>query len=307
MASLMSAFQSWFGARPIPPAIVPAVPDGAEHLIKSLFIMAALVEARDPYTGGHLWRVSQYSRVLAQNLGCTPKEVAQISLGGFLHDLGKIGVPDAILNKPDKLTDEEYAVSKTHPGVGARLIADHPLAPMVREAVLMHHETPDGRGYPQGLSGDVIPLVARIVGLTDAFDAMTSNRPYRRGMPKERALAIIHENLGTQFDAGTGERFLAIANTDALDVILGHTEPGIPLQECPMCGPTIVIPHHHAEGGLVYCRHCGGEASLHSHNGTIAIAPTGRHGSAHDLEPSVDLPLIRDLVAEARRHLAAPS
>ena len=108
---------------------------------------------------------------------------ARIAIGGFLHDLGKIGIPDAILRKRDKLTDDEMAIMKTHPDVGARLLAGHPLADLVRDAVLLHHETLDGSGYPKGIAGPDIPIAARIVGLCDAFDAMTSTRPYRAGMP----------------------------------------------------------------------------------------------------------------------------
>lgn len=163
-----------------------------EHLLKSLFVMASMVEARDPYTGGHLWRVSQFSRILAEDAGLPSNVVARIALGGFLHDLGKIGVPDAILNKPDKLTDEEYEVIKTHPEVGSRLLADHPLADLARSAILSHHEMPDGRGYPHGLSGAAISVDASIVGICDAFDAMTSTRPYRKGMPISKALSIKH-------------------------------------------------------------------------------------------------------------------
>ncbi len=265
--------------------------------------MASLVEARDPYTGGHLWRVSQYSRILAEKLNLSPRSIAQIALGGYLHDLGKIGVPDAILNKPDKLTEEEYEVIKTHPSVGARLLADHPLAGMVYDAVLMHHETPDGRGYPNRLGGEKIPLVARVVGVADAFDAMTSNRPYRRGMPKQRALEIIHENLGKQFDAGVGALFLTLSQTGILDHIIGHSEPGIPIKDCPLCGPTIVVGRGLGDGDLVYCRHCGGEAQLHIKDGHLILSPTGKRGAPNDLEPAVELPLIRELISEARRHL----
>jgi HD-GYP domain-containing protein (c-di-GMP phosphodiesterase class II) len=108
--------------------------------------MASLVEACDPYTGGHLWRVSQFSRLLAEGAGLPDSGVARISLSGFLHDVGKIGVPDAILNKPYRLTDEEYEIIKTHPEVGERLSLGHTLAALARSAVLSHHETPDGQG-----------------------------------------------------------------------------------------------------------------------------------------------------------------
>lgn len=123
------------------------------QLLASLMTMAWFVDARAPYTGGHLWRVPRYARLLAQDAGLSSCGVAQIELGGFLHDLGKVGVPDAILPKSDRLTDEEYAVIRTHPDVGLRMLAGNPLAGLVRDDVHLHHERPDRRGYPRGLEG----------------------------------------------------------------------------------------------------------------------------------------------------------
>jgi hypothetical protein len=274
-----------------------------EDLLKSLYVMASLVEARDPYTGGHLWRVAQFSRLLAEDAGLPGTDIARISLGGFLHDLGKIGVPDAILNKPDRLTDEEYAIIKTHPEVGHRLLSGHPLANLARAAVLSHHETPNGCGYPQRLSGTDIPVDARIVGITDAFDAMTSTRPYRRGMPIAKALGIIEENLAQQFDRDLGQRFVRLGREGALDHIVGHTDVGIPIQECPMCGPTIVVRRDQQSGELVYCRHCGGQAEVRRDGDAIRLLPTGKRGLADDLQPDVDSALIEGLVTESARVL----
>jgi len=275
-----------------------------EHLLKSLFIMASMVEARDPYTGGHLWRVSQFSRIMAEDGGLPASVVARVALGGFLHDLGKVGVPDSILNKPDRLTDEEYEVIKTHPEVGSRLLADHPLAELARSAILSHHEMPDGRGYPHGLSGAAITLDASIVGICDAFDAMTSTRPYRKGMPIGKALTIIRENLGTQFHEEWGESFIRLGQTGQLDQIVGHSEPGIPLQACPMCGPTIVVSRRHLNGDHVYCRSCGGEANVIRDGEHLSIAATGRRGSKQDRQPEVDNALLNELVHESSRHIA---
>lgn len=274
-----------------------------EELLKSLYVMASLVEARDPYTGGHLWRVAQFSRLLAAEHDLPDTDVARIALGGFLHDLGKVNVPDAILNKPDRLTDEEYAVIKTHPETGHRLLSQHPLADLARAAVLSHHETPDGRGYPRGLAGEAIPLDARIVGICDAFDAMTSTRPYRRGMPVARALAIIEANLGTQFDKALGRLFLELGHAGALAPIVGHSEPAIPLQECPMCGPIIVVRRRQQTGDHVYCRNCGAEATVERHAGGISLIPTGRKGDAQDLQPDPDMDLIDALVRETVRRI----
>jgi hypothetical protein len=273
-------------------------------LLKSLFALASMVEARDPYTGGHLWRVSQFSRRLAEDAGLPASDVARIMVGGFLHDLGKIAVPDAILNKPDRLSDTEYAVIMTHPDVGHRLLSDHPLADLALAAVHAHHERPDGAGYPRRLVSADIPLDARIVGITDAFDAMTSTRPYRKGMPILKALTIIEENLGSQFDSEWGRRFIALGSCGELEHIVGHSEPGIPLQECPACGPIVVINRRHQEGSLVYCRHCSGELKVSGSGPDLALTPTGQRGQPAELEPSVDHELFAELVNLAEACLA---
>ncbi|MDA8095221.1 MAG: HD domain-containing protein [Betaproteobacteria bacterium] len=277
--------------------------DYIEELLRSLYVLASLVEARDPYTGGHLWRVAQFSRLLAAKHGCPAADVARIALGGFLHDLGKVGVPDAILNKPDRLTEEEYALVKTHPEIGSRLLSQHPLADLARAAVMSHHETPDGNGYPHGLAGLSIPFEARIVGICDAFDAMTSTRPYRRGMPIAQALGIIKDNLGTQFDTTLGTLFLELGEAGALDTVVGHSEPGIPLQECPMCGPIIVVRRQHRTGDHVFCRHCGAEATVERAGDGIGIVMTGQKGSVADLQSDADMELISALVSETAHHL----
>ncbi|MBE0509847.1 MAG: HD-GYP domain-containing protein [Chromatiales bacterium] len=279
---------------------------GATHdMLRTLFTMATAVEARDPYTGGHLWRVSQFSHLLAEEAGLSTEEQARVALGGFLHDLGKIGVPDAILNKPEKLTDEEYAVIKTHPGIGQRLLQSHPLAGLVIEAVHAHHERPDGRGYPRSLSAEGISIDARIVSICDAFDAMTSSRPYRRGMPIDKALAIIRENLGTQFDRKLGERFISLGERGELAHVVGHSEPGIPLQNCPNCGPTIVVSREQKPGDHVYCRVCGSEAKLVRGGQGLGIESTGFKGGPDDLAPVADEALIERLLGNAQRLLAS--
>lgn len=232
--------------RRVPPAqAAPGLPADMSSLLASLLSMAWFVEARDPYTGGHLWRVSRYAQAVARQMSLGRAAEARIGLGGFLHDLGKIGIADAILRKPDRLTDEEYDVVKTHPSMGARPLAGHPLAELVIDALRLHHERPDGNGYPLGLSGDDIPIMARIVGVCDAFDAMTSHRPYRSGMPVDRALAIIASEKGQQFDAQAAEALLELGRRDELRHIIGHSQEGIPLQHCGNCGPTLVLTLSH--------------------------------------------------------------
>ena len=274
------------------------------QLLASLLALAWVVEARDPYTGGHLWRVSRFAELLARNAGLGEAEIAQISIGGFLHDLGKIGMPDAILNKPARLSDEEYAVIKTHPEVGFRMLHGHPLAALVSDAVRLHHETPDGRGYPLGLKGGEIPLMARIVGIGDAFDAMTSSRPYRVGMAVAQALSIIEASLGRQFDAELGARFIQLGRAGSLDHIVGHSDLGIPLQTCVMCGPTLVQRRDQQAGELLYCRSCGGEYCLEADaDGRLQAKPTGARGRPADLAPQADEQLIGELVQGTARQL----
>lgn len=276
-----------------------------EDLLTTLLVMAWMVEARDPYTGGHLWRVSQFSRLLAQNAGLPDDDVARISIGGFLHDLGKISIPDHILGKKDRLTEDEYEVIKTHPEVGWRMMAGHPLAELAEAAVRSHHETPDGKGYPRGLAGNNVPVDARIVGVCDAFDAMTSTRPYRRGMPIEKALGIIEDNLDRQFDKALGLRFIALGREGKLDHIVGHSDVGIPLYDCVMCGPTLVMRKGQRPGDRIYCRACTGEYALESRNGVLVTTPTGKLATPKDLEPEADTELIASVVRESARALLA--
>jgi len=261
-------------------------------LLSSLMTMAWFVEARDPYTGGHLWRVSKFSELVALKAGLSKDDAARISLGGFLHDLGKVGIPDAILRKTDKLTDAEYEIIKTHPDIGFRMLSGHPLADLVKDAVLLHHERPDGRGYPQGLSAEDISDMAKVVGLCDAFDAMTSSRPYRAGMPQEKALSIIAANKGTQFDAGFADAIIALGEAGELAHIIGHSDEGIPLQSCPACGPTIVVQRESQTGDHLHCPSCTGSFALEKEANEFHITPLNQAASAKDLEPKLDTGLI---------------
>lgn len=279
----------------------------AEQLLQTLFVLAWMVEARDPYTGGHLWRVSQYCRLLAQHAGLPDNATAQIAIGGFLHDLGKIGVPDAILNKPERLTNDEYAVIKTHPEVGARLLTGHPLSPLAYSAVLNHHERPDGSGYPACLSGDSIPLDARIVAICDTFDALTSARPYHHPLEVAQSLDIIEEDIDRHFDHHFAEHFLDLGHEGILQAVVGHSDHGIPMQECPVCGPTIVIRRIQHSGEHVYCRNCGNEAELSEVDGQLHAIPTGRKGKLTNLVAVPDLDVIGELVKASKAVLADSS
>jgi response regulator RpfG family c-di-GMP phosphodiesterase len=175
-----------------------------ELFLASIQSLAEALEVKDPYTRGHSIRVSHYSVVIARELGLSAEDLRQIELGGHVHDIGKIGVREDVLNKPGKLTDAEYEHIMTHPVVGWRILA--PLlgeTPLALNIVRSHHERLDGRGIPDRLAGESIPFEARIVAVADSFDAMTSDRPYRPdGMSIEAAMAEISRCTGTQFDPG---------------------------------------------------------------------------------------------------------
>lgn len=269
-----------------------------QALLASLLISAWMVEARDPYTGGHLWRVARMAHALALESGSTPREASRIAMAGFLHDLGKVGIPDAILRKPGRLTDEEFATIKTHPRVGARMLVGHPLAELVVGVIHHHHEMPNGRGYPLGLLDAEIPRDARLVGLCDAFDAMTSTRPYRAGMPTAKALGIIESELGQQFDRSLGTTFVRMGRAGAFDAIVGHSDDGIPLQHCPACGPTLVRTRSARAGDHLGCPACAARFSWTEGDQGLWAEPTGERAAADELEPGLDRAQIEALVLD---------
>lgn len=170
------------------------------------------IDAKDPYTCGHSDRVAAVSRILGKQLGLDATACDQIHLAGLLHDIGKIGVPDVVLLKPGPLTAEEFELLKQHPVIGYQVLKELKQMSYVLDGVLYHHESLDGTGYPDGLSGDEIPLAARIIAVADAFDAMTSDRPYRRGMPVEKAEAILQSNQGPQWDPRVLQAFFDVQN-----------------------------------------------------------------------------------------------
>lgn len=174
--------------------------------------LAKSLDSRDRYTAEHSLNVARYSRMIAERLGLTKKECKDIYFGGLLHDIGKIGVPESILTSSDKLTNEEYEIIKTHPEIGFEMIKHiPPFQKMgVLEIVRHHHERFDGKGYPDGLSGEDIPLCARIAAIADTFDAVTTQRSYRAPLGFHRAMNIIAENKGSQFDPYIADVFLDI-------------------------------------------------------------------------------------------------
>lgn len=159
--------------------------DSAESVLRSLALM---VEARDAYTDGHCQRLARYATELGMTLNLPEEDLMTLSRGGYFHDIGKIALPDSILLKPSKLTDEEFARIKEHPEAGDRLCGDLRALRRVRPIVRHHHERLDGSGYPDGLAGDQIPMLAQIIGIVDVYDAMTTTRPYRQPVTPEAAL-----------------------------------------------------------------------------------------------------------------------
>ncbi len=173
------------------------------------------IESRDPYTGDHCSRLAEYATLTATALGLAAKDVQSIRLGAALHDIGKITVPDHVLKKPDKLTPDEYAIIKQHCYSGGQICKRVPFLHVAYPIVYHHHERFDGRGYPDGLKGDRIPLGARIVTVVDAYDAMTSDRPYRKALPLAEAETILRDGTGTQWDPEIVDTFLSAMDTAA--------------------------------------------------------------------------------------------
>jgi HD-GYP domain-containing protein (c-di-GMP phosphodiesterase class II) len=165
--------------------------------LKMVTALAETIDKRDPYTGGHVRRVVTYSMLLGDELGLGRAELKDLWLAATLHDIGKIAVPDRILGKPAPLDAEEVEIMRRHPVDGAAIVR-HLANASVLVGVRSHHERMDGKGYPDGLGGAELPLVARIIAVADTFDAMTTSRPYRSGLPAERAAAEILASAGSQ-------------------------------------------------------------------------------------------------------------
>lgn len=185
--------------------------------IQAIMTVANTVDAKDDYTKGHSMRVAAYSELLAQRLGWSEEEIQNIYYVAMLHDVGKIGVPDAVLNKPFKLTDVEFRLIKGHTLVGAEILNDFKMFPNVNVGAKYHHERYDGKGYPEGLKGESIPLVARVIGLVDSYDAMTSNRVYRRRLNDDVVMQELQKGKGSQWDPELVDIFVDLIKEGALE------------------------------------------------------------------------------------------
>lgn len=176
--------------------------------------LARTIDAKDKYTNGHSSRVAKYSRMIAERMGMDAEFCENIYYMGLLHDIGKIGVPNEIINKPDRLTDTEYEVIKSHPGIGFSILKEIKSRSDLAFGALWHHERYDGKGYPEYKAGEDIPIEARIIAIADSYDAMTSNRSYRKYLPQDKVRAEIERCAGTQFDPNVAKCMLTIIDED---------------------------------------------------------------------------------------------
>lgn len=180
-------------------------------------VLSECVEMKDPYTNGHASRVAKYTALLAKKLGKSDEETEKMYNIAMLHDVGKISIPDAVLNKPERLTNEEYALMKSHAARGGEILKDVDIAPELSLGAACHHERYDGRGYPNGLKGEEIPEVARIIAVADTFDAMYSTRPYRKRMELSVVTAEIEKSAGSQLDPAVVKAFMELYHEGAFD------------------------------------------------------------------------------------------
>jgi HD-GYP domain-containing protein (c-di-GMP phosphodiesterase class II) len=177
-----------------------AVTMNSELFIGTVKALSEAIDEKDPYTRGHSERVNGYAVLLAKQLGLPKKEIYEVHISSLFHDIGKIGIEDKILRKPAALTDEEYTVMKQHPNKGFQMLSKIKAMKDILPGIRHHHERWDGTGYPTGMKGEQIPMAARIVAVADSFDAMTTNRPYQKAMPFEKAIARLFELSDRAYD-----------------------------------------------------------------------------------------------------------
>lgn len=184
---------------------------------ETVYALTKAVEAKDPYTNGHSQRVADYAEKLAKIMGLKQSRIDTLRTAALLHDIGKIGIQDDILNKPGTLTTEEMNKIKTHPSIGINILSDVDFLSDVREIILKHHEKYDGTGYPDGIGGQEVPIEAYILAVADAFDAMTSDRSYRKGMTTQKALEIIQQDAGSHFHPEVAATFVEMVRKEVLE------------------------------------------------------------------------------------------
>lgn len=203
-----------------------------QHMtLQTITTIANTIDAKDEYTRGHSRRVAEYSVAIAKKMGMNTKEAEEIRSIALLHDIGKIGVPDAILNKPGRLTDVEFGIMKRHTVVGYDILRDIVNIPGIDVGARYHHERYDGKGYPEGLKGEEIPLIARIIAVADAYDAMTSNRVYRKHLEMDHVLSEIKNGLGKQFDPVAGQAMVDLIESRDVEKIAALRKDRKEIQE----------------------------------------------------------------------------
>ncbi len=223
---------------------------------ETLIALANAIELRDHYTVGHTWRVTGFALRVARRMGWPQERLDQVEMGGVLHDIGKIAVDDAILRKPGRLTDDEFAIMKIHPERGAQLLQEISHLESVVPYCLYHHERFDGAGYPFGLAGQAIPEEGRLIAVADAFDAMTSHRPYRSALDPDEAARRIAQCSGTQFDPRFADALLECYRAGDLDDVLQeHPDRGRGLT-CPYCSTNIPLAAEVTHNDTVACQVC---------------------------------------------------
>ncbi len=259
---------------------------------ESLGALANAIELRDHYTVGHTWRVTGFAMRVARRLGWTEERLEQVEMGGVLHDVGKLAVDDAILRKPGRLTDSEFEQMRVHPERGAHLLQSISFLESVVPYCLFHHERFDGRGYPFGLSGEEIPEEGRLVAVADAFDAMTSHRPYRRAMDPDEAARRIAQGSGTQFDPRFAQALIDCYRAGDLDDVLQeHPDRGRGIA-CPFCSTHLQVGDGVGDGDEISCQVCHCVARVRATGSELSgvlVSRTGREDTDLFGMPDSDL------------------
>lgn len=232
----------------------------------TLIAIADLVSMRDHYTVGHTWRVTNFAMEIARVMGWSEERLHTCEMGGLLHDVGKIAVDDAVLRKPGQLTEQEQAKMRVHPERGAWMLQDVEMLRPLVPYCLHHHERYDGKGYPFGLAGEAIPIEGRLIAVADTFDAMTSNRPYRQGLPPHVAIAEIIKGRGTQFDPEIVDALVACYRDGKITRIIQESLKGSKSIVCPFCSTFISIPEGASEGDCFRCSVCHRNVQLKQQN-----------------------------------------
>jgi putative nucleotidyltransferase with HDIG domain len=246
-------------------------------IVESLIVMAAVVEAKDLYTGGHIWRVSQYAKQLAVSIGLDKNEIFMTEIGGLVHDVGKVAIPDYILNKKSKLTDGEYKIIQTHTEIGSDMLHKHPLYNVVRGSIANHHQRVDGKGYPLKDRSSELQIIPKIISIADAFDAMTSKRSYRDPMKLDKVKQIMLDEKDKQFDCQLVNGFIHLLEEGNLNGVLGHSYEGSMMMSCKDCGPVIDNSEGLHDGQIITCPVCKGSMRVHMNGSDYELEFIGKN------------------------------